>query len=407
VFHAPELQQLIRTALANNYDLRIAAERILEQQAQLKIVRAQQFPVLSGGGIGAGAQIPDSLGQSIQSPVAVGSFSLTASWTPDFWGLYRRQTEAARAELMAQTWARRAVQLTLVQEVATTYLQLRAFDEELAVTRQTLEIRSQSLNLTRAREHAGYSPLSDVREAEALRYAAAQQVPILEQQIQETENNLRLLLGQDPGPLTHIDPNALAPAPSSLPVGLPSQLLERRPDIQQAEQTLVAANARVGVAKAQFFPQISLGAIGGFGGDEFSNLFGSNSGTAVGLGSVTQAIFEGGRLRGQLQLSEHQKQEMVLNYQKTVIASFRDVSNALIAARKQRSAREQKQGLVMATQDAERLAHLRYVGGATGYLEVLTIDSNLYAAQITLIDLERGEALSLVQLYGALGGGWQ
>ena len=273
IYPEPELQQLIRKALANNYDVRIAAQRILEQQAQVRITRSQEFPTLSLGGTGIGAALPDSLSKQIGSPIAEGSLSVSAAWTPDFWGLYRRQTEAARAQLLAQTWAQRAVRLTLVQQVATLYFQIRALDRQLEITRQTIKVREDSLNLTRTLESGGSVPLSDVRQAEQLLYTATSQVPQIEQQIQQLENSIELLLGENPGPVAHTDPNALPPPAQDVPTGVPSQLLERRPDIQQAEATLIAANAQIGVARAQFFPSLSISASGGVGGDSLSSIF--------------------------------------------------------------------------------------------------------------------------------------
>ena len=407
VFREPELQGLIRTALTNNYDVRIAAQRVLEQQAQVKITRSQQFPQITGGGSAIGATLPGGLGSDIPNPLVEGSFDLSAAWTPDFWGLYRRQTEAARAQLLAQSWAQRAVRLTLVQQVATTYLQLRALDRQLEITRETLKVRQDSVDLTQTLESGGSVPLSDLRQAQELLYTASSEVPQLEQQIQQQENALNLLLGANPGPVAHSDPNALTPPPQDLPAGVPSQLLERRPDIQQAEQTLIAANAQIGVARAQFFPNLSISGSGGVGGDSLSSIFDPSGKTIYGIGTLTQAIFEGGKLRGQLNLAKATKEEMVLNYQKTIAGAFRDVSNALVALNKQRAYREQQEKLVAAAQDATRLARLRYQGGSTSYLEVLTNDSDLYAAQLTLVAAQQGEALTLVQLYSALGGGWQ
>jgi outer membrane protein, multidrug efflux system len=407
VYREPELQDLIRKALANNYDVRIAAQRILEQQAQVRITHAQEFPTASVGGTGIGATLPSSLGTQIPSPLVNGSFNVSAAWTPDFWGLYRKQTEAARAQLLAQTWAQRAIRLTLVQQVATAYLQIRALDSQLEITKETLKVRQDSVALTKTLESGGSVPLSDVRQAEQLLYTASSEIPQLEQQIQQQENAIALLLGENPGPIAHRDLNALAPPPQDLPTGLPSQLLERRPDIQQAEATLVAANAQIGVARAQFFPNLSISASGGVGGDSLSSIFDPAGKTIYGIGTLTQPLFEGGKLRGQLQLSQETQKEMVLNYQKTISGAFRDVSNALIALNKQRAYREQQEKLVDAAKDATRLARLRYQGGSTGYLEVLTTDSNLFAAQLNLVNAQQGEALALVQLYGALGGGWQ
>ena len=407
VFHEPELQDLIRSALENNYDVRIAAERVLEAQAQLRIIRSQQFPTASVGGTGIGADLGGTVGNGLPSgAVAAGAFNLSAAWTPDFWGLYRRQTEAQRAQLLGQTWAQRAVRMTLVQQVATAYFHLRSLDEQLAIAKHTLKARQDSVDLTRTLESGGSVPLADLRQAEELEYAASVQVPQLEQQIQQGENALRLLLGKNPGPVVHTDPNALAPLPQDLPVGLPSRLLERRPDILQAEQQLIEANARVGVARAQFFPQLSITASGGVGGSDFSTIFDPDSRLIYGIGALTQPIFEGGKLRGQLQLSEETKKEMVLNYQKTIAGAFHDTSDALIAVKKQRAAREEQEKLVAAAQDATRLARIRYQGGATSYLEVLTTDSSLFSAQLNLVNSREGEAQSLVQLYQALGGGW-
>jgi multidrug efflux system outer membrane protein len=408
VFHEPELQDLIRTALENNYDVRIAAQRVLEAQAQLRIIRSQQFPTVSVGGTGIGADLGSSVGNGLPSgPVAVGAFNLFAAWTPDFWGLYRRQTEAQRAQLLGQVWAQRAVRMTMVQQVATAYFHLRSLDEQLSIAKQTLKTRQDSVDLTRTLESGGFVPLADLRQAEELEYAASLQVPQLEQQIQQAENAMQLLLGKNPGPVVHTDPNALAPVPQDLPVGLPSRLLERRPDILQVEQQLIEANARIGVARAQFFPQLSITAAGGVGGSDFSAIFVPDSRLIYGIGALTQPIFEGGKLRGQLQLSEETKKEMVLNYQKTVAGAFRDASDALIAVAKQRSAREQQEKLVAAAQDATRLARIRYQGGATSYLEVLTTDSNLFSAQLNLVNSREGEAQSVVELYAALGGGWE
>ncbi len=408
VYQEPELQALISKALVSNYDVQIAARRILEQQAQVQITRSQQFPTLTVGGTGIGADLPSSIGgTSIASPLSVGSFNLSASWTPDFWGLYRRQTEAARAQLLAQRWAQRAVRMTLVQQVATAYLQLRALDSQLEITKQTLKVRQNSVDLTKMLEHGGSVPLSDVRQAEQLLYTASSQIPSLEQQIEQEENAINLLLGGNPGPVERKPAKTLSPPPQELPTGMPSQLLERRPDVQQAEATLIAANAQIGVARAQFFPQLTISASGGVGGDEWSNIFDPGGKTIYGLGSLAQPLFEGGKLRGQLNLSKETEMEMVLTYQKTISGAFRDVSNALIALKKQRAYREEQEKLVAAAQDSTRLARLRYQGGATSYLEVLTTDSDLYTAQLSLVSAQQSEALTLVQLYSALGGGWQ
>jgi outer membrane protein, multidrug efflux system len=407
VFKEPELQTLITQTLTNNYDLRIAAQKVLEQQAQVKITRAQQFPTISAGGSAAGAEIPSIAGTTISNPLVFGSFNFSAAWNPDFWGLYRRQTEAARDTLLAQQWAQKAIRMTLVEQVASTYFSLRALDAQLGISQQTVKARQDSVDLTKNLTDHGAAPLSDLRQAEQLLYTATSQIPQIEEQIQQDENALKLLAGDVPGSVVHQDTAALVPPPTGLPVGLPSQLLQRRPDIQEAEAQLMAANANIGVARAQFFPQLSISASGGLGGDSFPDIFKSGSQTVYGLGQLAQPLFAGGKLRGQLILAEETKKELVLTYQKTIITAFRDVSNALIAANKQRAYREQQEKLVEAAQDATRLARIRYQGGATAYLEVLTTDTSLFTAQLNLAVARQNEALALVQLYEALGGGWQ
>lgn len=218
---------------------------------------------------------------------------------------------------------------------------------------------------------------------------------------------MNLLLGGNPGPVVRTSPKALTPPPQDLPTGLPTQLLERRPDVQQAEATLIAANAQIGVARAQFFPQLSISASGGVGGNSLSSIFSPDGKTIYGLGSLAQPLFEGGKLRGQLNIAKSTQLEDVYAYQKTIATALHDVSNALIALNKQRAYREQQEKLVAAAQDSTNLARLRYQGGATAYLEVLTADTSLYTAQLNLVSAQQAEALTLVQLYTALGGGWQ
>jgi multidrug efflux system outer membrane protein len=343
----------------------------------------------------------------ISGAFASGRFSVSAAWNPDFWGLYRRQTEAQRAQSLSQVWAQRTVRMTLVQQVATLYFQLRSYDDQLAIAKETLKDRQESVALTLTLVSGGSNPLSDLRQAEENEYTASAEIPQLEEQIQQQENALRLLLGQNPGPVAHTHSNALAPVPQDLPVGLPSRLLERRPDILEAEEQLVAANANIGVARAQFFPRLSISSSGGVGGSDFSQIFSPEGRLIYGIGSLTQPIFEGGKLRGQLQLSKETKEEMVLNYQKAIATAFHDVSNAMIAVNKQRAVREQQEKLVAAAADATSLARIKFQGGATSYLEVLTTDSTLFSARLNLVGAREGEAQSLVQLYEALGGGWQ
>jgi outer membrane protein, multidrug efflux system len=416
VFRDPVLQQLIREALANSYDVRIAAQHVLEQEDQVGITRAQQFPTVSGGGAYTAIGLPNSLLNSLNSAANssnntaknyyAGGFTLSAAWNLDFWGLYRRQTEAARDRLLATEWGRRMTISTVVENVATAYFQLRTLDAELEITRRTLDARKQSLQLTETLEQGGSGTLADVRQAEELLYTAAAAIPDLERQIEQQENSISILLGQNPGPVIRNASAADWPEPAQIPAGIPSQLLERRPDIQQAEATLMAANANVGVARAQLFPQLSLSGTGGTSTSQLKGLVDGKNLYWYASGSLAQTIFDGGRLRNNVRLSEAEKQEQVLAYQKAIKQAFQSVSDALIGLQKYREYREQEAKLTAAAEDATRLARLRYNGGSTGYLEVLTNDTNYYSAQLTLAVAREQEALSMVQLYSALGGGW-
>ncbi|HMH11940.1 MAG TPA: efflux transporter outer membrane subunit [Edaphobacter sp.] len=417
VFKDPGLQQLIREALANNYDVNIAAQRVLEQQDQVGITRSQQFPILSGGGSYTALGLPRSLAKSLtsgnngkgyNSSYFAGGFSLSAAWNLDFWGLYRRQTEAARARLLATEWGRRMTISTVVENVATGYLQLRTLDAELEITKKTLEARKHSLQLTETLEQGGSGTLADVRQAEQLLYTAAAAIPDFERQIEQEENSISILLGRNPGPILRGATEEMSwPQPEQIPSGIPSQLLERRPDIQQAEAELVAANADVGVAKAQLFPQLSLSGMGGVASSQLQGLVDGKNAYWLASGSLTQPIFDAGKLRNNLRLSEAQKQEDVLAYQRTIKEAFRSVSDALIGLEKFREFRVQEANLTVSAEDATRLAKLRYNGGSTSYIEVLTNDTNYYSAQLNLVVAQENEALSIVQLYSALGGGWQ
>ncbi len=414
VYRDPILQQLIREALANNYDVRIAAQHVLEQQDQVGITRAQQFPTVSGGAAYTGLGLPSSAikdlntGSNVsRSSFYAGGFTLSAAWNLDFWGLYRHQTEAARAQFLATEWGRRMTISTLIENVATAYFQLRTLDAELEITRRTLAARKESLQLTETLQLGGSGTLADVRQAQQLFYTAAAAIPDFERQIEQQENSLSILLGRNPGNIIRGASEMNWPEPEQVPAGIPSQLLERRPDIQQAEATLVAANANVGVARAQMFPQLSLSGMGGTASSQLGGLVDSKNLYWYEAGNLTQTIFDAGKLRNNLRLSEAEKQEEVLTYQRTIKQAFESVSDALIALEKYRDYREQEANLTAAAEDATRLARLRYNGGSTGYLEVLTNDTNYYSAQLTLAVAREQEAISMVQLYSALGGGWK
>jgi multidrug efflux system outer membrane protein len=425
VFTDPVLQQLIAEALKNNYDVKIAADRVLEQQAQVGVTKAAQYPTLNVGASYDALGLPSGLLKSLNNNSSSSGSSnsnnrtnyfsggLTASvaWNLDFWGYYRRQTEAARANLRATEWAKQTTYSTLVQSVATSYYQLRTLDAELAITRSTLDARKQSLDLTRTLEQGGADSMADVRQAEELYYTAQAQIPDLERQIEQQENNLRLLLGEDPGPILRNAGEsssviANAPHPLDVPAGLPSDLLERRPDVRRAEELLIQANANIGVARAQYFPQLSLSGTGGTSGSQLGALVNSANVYYYAAGSLSQPIFDAGKIRNNYHLAQATHQELLDTYQQTIAGALRDVSNALIAYTKTREYREQQEKQTAASADAVRLARIRYNSGSTSYLEVLTTDTNLYNSQLTLEAAQQAEALSRVQLYNSLGGGW-
>jgi multidrug efflux system outer membrane protein len=405
VFQDEELQNLIRVALQQNYDLRIAATRVLQAQAQLGITRADQFPNLSGGAnLESTRQAATTLFHGFEE--TTGQISLSASWELDFWGKYRRATEAARANLVASEWGRRAVVNTVISNVATAYFALRSLDLQLEISKQTLASRQESLKLEQELEQNGSTSLVDVRQSEQLVYTASETIPNVEKQIQQEENLINILLGRNPGPVDRGRKLVDEPHPPSIPPGLPSALLERRPDIQQQEQLLVAANAEIGVAKAAFYPDISLTGTGGFQSLALAKLFtGPSSFWTVGP-TLTVPIFTAGKIRSNVKLTEAQQQQALLTYQQTIQQAFRDVSDSLIAYQKNREFREQQALLTSSAKDSADLAEIRYRAGVTSYLEVLTNDTNYFAAQLNLAQARQNELTALVQVYNALGGGW-
>ena len=413
VFQDTTLQHLITEALAKNLDLRIAAQRVLESQAQVGIARSQQLPNINGGAGYTALQLPAGLAGTNANGTPANSFdrgggpSASAAWNLDFWGLYRRQSEAARADLLASQWGQRAVRTSLIQTVAESYFQLRSLDAQLAITQNTIKARQDSLKLTQSLEEHGAGSLADVRQAEELLHAAQANLPDLRRQIAIEENTISVLLGHNPESIDRGLAVEDQPHPQQIPVGVPSELLERRPDVQQAEARLVAANARIGVARAQFFPQISLTSLGGASSNQLNAIANASNAYWYAAGSISQPIFDGGRIRSNYHLSQAQQQEMLLEYQKTILNSLKDVSNALVTYKETREQREEKSAQVNSATDAVRLARLRYSGGNTSYLEVLTTDTDLYSAQLLLAQAQQQEAASLVQVYAALGGGWK
>ena len=405
-FQDPQLQALIREALSQNYDVRIAAVRVLQAQASLGITRADQFPTIAGGVSTSNERFPATrITPAFEtSPSQV---NLSLFWELDFWGKFRRATEASRASLLATEWGQKAVVSSLVSNVASAYFQLLELDSEMNISRRTLDSRRKSLRLVEVRAKGGATSLLDVRQSEQLVFTAAAAIPDLERRIEQQENLISILLGKNPAPVTRGKPLAENPLLPVVPSGLPSSLLERRPDVQSSEQQLVAANARIGVAKAAYFPQITLTAVGGYQSSALTDLFSGPAGLWSFGGQLAQPIFTGGKIRSNVRLTEAQQHEAVLLYQQSIQQAFREVSDSLVAYRKNQEFRSQQELLTNSGQDATRLANMRYQGGVTSYLEVLDSDTRYFDAQIGLAQAQLNERLAMVQLYNALGGGWQ
>jgi multidrug efflux system outer membrane protein len=407
VYQDPVLAQMIHTALQQNYDVRIAATRVLEAQAQLGITRANQLPSASVGAGVFSEQNPKVSNTFPAYQVNAGQLNLSVIWNLDFWGKYRRQTEEARAQLLGTEWGQRATMSSLVASVATAYFQLRALDSELEISKRTLASRQQSLQLTQVLfSHGGASDL-DVSQSEQLVYTASESIPDLERQIEQQENVLSILLGENPQSIPRGRAITEQPIPASIPAGLPSQLVERRPDVREAEENVVAANAQIGVAKSAFFPSISLTGMGGLESNALNQFISAPAQSWYAAFSVSQPVFEGGRLRSGLRLARAQWQESVLSYQQTVQDAFEQVSNALVAFQKDREFRGQQELLTQAAQRSDDLSLVLYKQGGASYLQVLTSETNYFSAQLNLVQAQLNERLALVQVYEALGGGWQ
>ena len=409
VFQDEQLQELIRTALRQNFDVRIAAARVAEAQARLRITRADHFPQVDGSALTQRERISAS---SVPLPVQafernVFQVGASTSWEVDFWGRFRRATEAARATLAATEWGRRAVATSLVAEVAEAYFTLRAIDLNLDISRQTLASRRESLRLTQVRAAGGAASELDVRQAEQLVFGASATIVDLERQAQQQENLITILQGNDPGAVPRGRTLTDQPLIPQAPTGLPSALLERRPDIVEAEHTLVAANANIGVARANFLPEVSLTGSGGFQSASLSSLLTGPAAFFTVGATLLQPVFTAGRTRSQVELAEVRRDVALLAYQQTIRQSLRDVSDALIAYRHDREFREQQQLLARSAAEALPLTTVRYQGGASSYLEVLDADTRLFIVQLGLAQAQLNELRALVQIYRALGGGWE
>ena len=407
MFQDEQLQALVRTALEQNDNVRLAAARVLEAEAQLGITRSDQYPSVSAD-VQAGGGRTGAQGSTAARTAAALRLEGSTAWELDFWGRFRRATESARAQLLATQWGRRAVLTTVVSQVAEAYFELRALDLQLEIAQRTLTSRQESLQLTQVRESGGVTSLVDVREAEQLVFGAG--AAIVDPRAPDRAAGE---LHQHPARATF---RRRSPAGASwsisrirrtFPPGLPSSLLERRPDIQAAEQQIVAANAQIGVARAAYFPSISLTGGGGVQSAALGALFGSGAGFWTAIVGASQPVFTAGRTRSQVALAEARTQEATILYAQTVKEAFREVSDAIVGYSKSREFRAQQESLTTAAQDARRLADIRYQGGATSYLEVLDADTRLFIAELGLADARLSELSAFVEVYRALGGGWE
>lgn len=412
VFKDPDLQKLVRTAMLQNYDLRAAVARINAARANLGLARSDQFPQVEAsadltttrdsknGPLGA-----SGLGGRARSFAS--TFVNLLTFELDIWGRLRQQTKAARAELSATEEDRKAVRTIVVGDVATGYFSLLELDSELDIDKRTLATREESLRIINLRQQGGLATMLDVRQAEELVYQASQTIPDTEGTITQTENQISLLLGNSPGPISRSQRLTEQAGLPAVPAGLPSSLLDRRPDIRAAESKLEAQHALVRSAKAAYFPRITLTGDLGFQSNGLSNLFTGASRAWTFVPQLTQPIFTAGRLKSNVRFQQAERELALAQYQQTIQTAFREVSDALIEYRKVKEIRAQQEQLVTTLHDRSRLAHLRYEGGVDTLLNALDADRELFNDELNLARTRRNELFSIIQLYKALGGGWQ
>jgi multidrug efflux system outer membrane protein len=407
LFRDSTLQVLIRGGLAGNYDLRAAVARVDEARALIGVARSELYPWLDASASGSYGESPVSdVPESGDQRRTILHADLGLSWELDLFGRVRREGEAAVAQFLGTEQARRGVVLSLVATVAQAYFNLRELDLELEIAYRTLETRRGTLDLFRTRFEGGVASQLEVSQAAADVALIESTIPDLQRRIAAQENLINFLLGRGPGPIARGSALGVQYLPPEVPAGLPSALLERRPDVVEAEEVLVAANAKVGAAKANFFPQLSLTGLFGFASLELQDVA-----TSEGLiwsvgGGLLQPIFQGGRIRKNYEASLARREQAVALYLKAALNAFREVSDALVAVQRVREAREASERQVAYLREAAELARLRYEGGVSSYLEVLDADRQLFSAENTLARTQGFQLNSYVNLYRSLGGGW-
>lgn len=408
-FQDPVLDTLIDEGLANSKDLRIAAARVEEFAGRLTTTRSQFYPQIGYGGGGARERFSERLGTSlppgVSNPQTTYSAVLTASWEIDLFGRIRRLSEAAQAQLMATEEARRGVVLSLVSSVATGYIALRDFDKQLAIAKRTAETRRGALDLFELRYKGGVVSLVEVAQIRSEYEAAVAAIPAIERAIAQTENALSILVGRNPGPIVR-GKSVDELRDVAVPAGIPSDLLVRRPDIRQAEQNLIAANANIGAARALYYPTISLTGLFGYASSDLDNLFSGPSQQWSYGGSIIGPIFTFGLIEGLVAASEAQQRQLLANYESTIQNAFREVDDALIDNRKSRERLAAQGRQVAALRDYARLARMRFEGGVTSYLEVLDAERSLFNTELDYTQTQGEVFNALVNIYKSMGGGW-
>jgi outer membrane protein, multidrug efflux system len=403
VFDDPILKGLIEEAVRNGFDARLAAARVQEARARYGIVRSQFYPSVDYEGGWQRARADQILNPSGKAQTRW-TVEAGLSWELDLWGRIRRLSEAARAQYLATEEARRGVLLSLVSDVAVAYVELRELDSELAIAKTTTAAFQDTYDLFNRRLEGGAASALETSRAEASLAQVAAQIPEIERAIVARENQINFLLGRNPQPIPREDP--FMALPPDVPPGLPSALLERRPDIRQAEQLLIAANAGVGVAKADFFPRLSLTGLFGNVSPELGDLFSQGKTWSVGAG-LLGPIFQGGRIKRSYEAAQAQWQQARIQYEATTTNAFGEVSGALVDRTKLVETERQRARAVAAYQEAVRLANVRYNSGLSAYFEVLEAQQQLFPAEISLAQTRRDQLVAVVNLYRALGGGWQ
>jgi len=407
VFRDPALRSLIEEGLANNQDRRAAAARVIQAQANLTSVRSRLVPTIGVGYSGEVGGVTNKINPVLSGDYESHGAALTMfDYEVDFWGKIRRSSEAAKAQLLASEEGERLVQQGLVAGIATAYLTLREQDEELAISKRTLKARQESQSLISAREKGGQSALPDVKQADVLVAEADAAIQQIEKQIAQLENQLSALCGRAPGSIRRGRSIAEQGLVVSAPAGLQSGLLARRPDVRLAEQQLVSANARIGVAQAELLPRISLTASAGVSSNDFAELVNDpNRYWKIGP-AVSLPLFTGGRLKAGVIGSQAARDEAEANYRSSVIQAMREVSDSLVACRKNAGVREATGRVVEARKTALDLIRETFVNGATSYLDVLYNDQQLFGAELKHSRARLDEVTAVVDLYRALGGGW-